>query len=298
MKECICKLKYKKFNLLFNKEDNFHSFIENFQNFTNFDENLKLVNFMQNPEYKLEDDEWFKLDIEILEKNIKNHINKIFNLFENSGDISHIEKDKFYDVKLIMYGEKNNDEWKINCQVIHPSKILKEDKKFLFLWNNGIKVFKQENLIILEDKIDFIINSKNILFKKLSDLNNIHGDFKHLYKEASQEEVENIFIKELKNIVIMNENLIKEHKISSLNLKKIKFHKDNGIFEEIKKRPTEFINYLTKYPLLKDIVKDDTIKIESDNDMKILLKACSQQVYKGEFTHEDFLASGNKKLKD
>jgi hypothetical protein len=297
MKECICKLKGRKFNLLFDEKENFKNFIESFNYFSKFDEIIESIDFMENPEYFLEENEWFKLDLEQLDKNMKNPIDKIFYLFENTAEVSHIEKNKINQIKLIMYGEKKDNKWKINCQVIYPSKILKDSKNFIS-WSNGIKVFKQENLIMVENRIDFVLDEKNIYFKKLSDLNNIHGNFKHLYKEASQEEIENIFMNELKDVILINENLIKEHQISSINLKKIKFHENNGIFEEIKKRPSEFINYLVKHPLLKDIVKDDTIEIKSDEDMKILLKACSQQVYKGEFTNEDFLASGNKKLKD
>jgi len=295
MKECICKLKGGKFNLLFNEKDNFEEFVKNLENFNAFDVIRNSIDFMQNPEYHLEENEWFKLELEQLELNIQEPVKKIFELFENSADISHIEKNKLSQIKLIMNGEKKDNEWRINCQVIYPSKILKEDKKFL-VWSNGIKVFKQENLVILEDRIDFILNEKTIYFKKLSDLNNIHGNFKHLYKEASQEEVKNIFIDELKDVVVIERSLIEENRISTNNLKKIKFHKENGMFKKIQERPTDFVNYLKKYPIIKDLVKDDKIKIESDKDIKILLKACSQQIYNGEFTNEPFLASGNRKL--
>jgi len=295
MKECICKLKKRKFNLLFNEKDNFDEFVRNLKTFNTFDEITDSIDFMQNPEYHLEENEWFKLDLEQLEQNMQKPVKKIFKLFENSADVSHIEKSKLSQIKLIMNGEKKDNKWRINCQVIYPSKILKEDKKFL-VWSNGIKVFRQENLVMLEDRIDFILDEKTIYFKKLSDLNNIHGNFKHLYKEASQEEVKEIFIDELKNVVVIEGSLIGENRITPNNLKKIKFHKESGLFKKIQERPQDFVNYLKKYPLTKDLVKDDKIKIESDKDIKILLKACSQQIYNGEFTNEPFLASGNRKL--
>jgi len=295
MKECICKLKRRKFNLLFNEKDNFEEFVKNLENFNAFDVITNSIDFMQNPEYNLEENEWFELDLEQLEQNMQEPVKKIFKLFENSVDISHIEEDKLNQIKLIMYGEKKDNKWIINCQVSKTTKILKEDKKFL-VWSNGIKIFTQENLVILEDRIDFILDEKTIYFKKLSDLNNIHGSFKHLYKEASQEEVKNIFIDELKDVVVIERSLIEENRITPNNLKKIKFHKENGMFKEIQKRPQDFVNYLKKYSLTKDLVKDDKIKIESDKNIKILLKACSQQVYNGEFTNELFLASGNRKL--
>lgn len=295
MKECICKLKRRKFNLLFNGKDNFEEFINRLEKFNAFDVIKNSIDFMQNPEYHLEEHEWFKLDLEQLEQNMQEPVKVIFKLFENSADISHIEKSKLNQIKLIMNGEKNDNEWRINCQVIYPSKILKEDKKFL-VWSNGIKVFQEENLVMLEDRIDFILDKKTIYFKKLSDLNNIHGNFKHLYKEASHEEVKNIFIDELKYVVVIERSLIKENRITPNNLKKIKFHRENGIFKTIQERPQDFVNYLKKHSLTKDLVKDNKIKIESDKDINILLKACSQQVYNGEFTNESFLASGNRKL--
>jgi len=295
MEQCICKLKRSNFNVLFDKIENLNSFKETFNNFCSFEEMdiNRTINFMNNPEYQLEEDEWFKLKIVELENNIKAHIDKIFKIFNNTTEISDISSDKLNNVKLVMYGKKIDDKWKINGQVIFYPKIIREDK--FLCWNNGVKVLN-DNVIAFKDKIDFIIDDNYIFFKKLSYLNNIHGDFKHLYKAASQKEVKNIFMDKLKDIFVFKKNLIEENKITQNNLKKIKFHKENGIFKKIQERPQDFINYLKKYPLTKDLVEDNKIKIESDNDIKILLKACSQQVYNGDFTNEQFLASGNKKL--
>ena len=90
--------------------------------------------------------------------------------------------------------------------------------------------------------------------------------------------------------------MLNNNEISSFNLKKIAFYKSNGTFQEIIDNPDEFLVYMNKYDMLKELVNDDKISIQSDNNMKIFMKACSEQVYQGDFTGDFFMANANKKI--
>jgi hypothetical protein len=299
MAECICKLKKNKFNNLFDSTAEFDKFTENVPNFCSFIniEDNNLTNFKVSPDYSLAHDEWFYLETDDLEDNVKRHIDKIYEHFRSSTDLSNIDSSTLNDIKLVMYGEEVDDKLKINFQVITSRKYIAEDKRFLF-FDNGTKLLENSNLLQFEDRADFILceATKRIYFKQLSHLNNIHGDFKHLYKEASKSDVNTIFTTQLVDLVDINSDLINNNEISSINLKKISFYKTNGTFEKIKNNPDEFLVYMNKFDVLKELVSDDKISIQSDNNMKIFMKACSEQVYQGDFTGDSFMANANKKL--
>jgi ATP phosphoribosyltransferase regulatory subunit HisZ len=195
-----------------------------------------------------------------------------------------------------MYGEEVNGKLKINFQVITKSKLITDDK-FLF-FDNGTKVLENSNLLQFEDKTHFMLceTTNRIYFKKLSHLNTIHGDFKHLYKEASREDLNQIFTKDLESLVDINSDLISNNQVSSFNLKKIAFYKTNSTFEKIKENPDQFLGYIKKFDVLKELISEDKISIQSDKNMKIFLKACSEQVYQGDFTGDSFMANANKKI--
>jgi len=299
MAECICKLKKNRFNNLFDSTDEFDKFTENVPNFCNFItiEDNNLTNFKVSPDYVLAPDEWFYLETDDLEDNIKKHINKIYEHFRSSTDLSNIDSSTLNDIKLVMYGEETDSKLKINFQVITSRKYVAEDKRFLF-FDNGTKLLENRNLLQFEDKVDFILceTTKRIYFKQLSHLNNIHGDFKHLYKEASKSDVNEIFTTQLVDLVTIDSDLINNNGISSINLKKISFYKTNGTFEKIKNNPNEFLVYMNKFDVLKELVSDDKISIQSDSNMKIFMKACSEQVYQGDFTGDSFMANANRKI--
>ena len=105
------------------------------------------------------------------------------------------------------------------------------------------------------------------------------------------------FIKEDKFLVFDNgTKILENNKISSLNLKKISFYKGSGVFQKIKDNPDEFLVYMKKFDVLKELLTADKISIQSDDNMKIFMKACSQQVYQGDFTGDFFMANTNKKI--
>ncbi|MEA2017943.1 MAG: hypothetical protein U9N59_05805 [Campylobacterota bacterium] len=298
MANCICKLKKNRFNNLFETTDDFDKFSENVSTFCSFitiDDN-NLTNFKVSPDYKPDNEEWFYLEIDELEDNITRHINTIYEHFRSSTDLANIDSTTLNDIKLVMYGEEADDKLKINFQVITKGKFITEDK-FLF-FDNGTKILENNNLLQFEDKTHFILceNTNRIYFKQLSHLNNIHGDFKGLYKEASKNDVKEVFETELVGLVDIDDDLIESNKISSLNLKKISFYKTNGTFQKIKDNSDEFLVYMDKFDLLKELIDDGTISIQSDNNMKIFMKACSEQVYQGDFTGDNFVANANKKI--
>jgi len=298
MANCICKLKKNRFNNLFETTTDFDRFaasVSNFCSFTTIDNN-NLTNFKTSPDYKPDNDEWFYLEIDGLEENITRHIDTIYQHFRSSTDLSDIDSTTLNDIKLVMYGEETDSKLKINFQVITKSKFITEDKFLVF--DNGTKILENDNLLQFEDKTHFILceATNRIYFKQLSHLNNIHGDFKGLYKEASKNDVKEVFETALVDLVDINSDLIEDNKISSLNLKKISFYKGSGVFQKIKDNPTEFLVYMNKFDVLKELINDDKITIQSDENMKIFMKACSEQVYQGDFTGDFFMANANKKI--
>lgn len=298
MANCICKLKKNRFNNLFETTDDFEKFSENVSTFCSFitiDDN-SLTDFKVSPDYKPDSDEWFYLKIDGLEENITRHIDTIYEHFRSSTDLSDIDSTTLNDIKLVMYGEETDSKLKINFQVITKSKFITEDKFLVF--DNGTKILENDNLLQFEDKTHFILceDTNRIYFKQLSHLNTIHGDFKGLYKEASKSDVKEIFETELVGLVDIDNDLIDNNKISSLNLKKISFYKGSGVFQKIKDNPDKFLVYMKKFDVLKELLTADKISIQSDDNMKIFMKACSEQVYQGDFTGDFFMANANKKI--
>lgn len=298
MANCICKLKQNRFNNLFGTTNDFDKFVESVSNFCSFitiDAN-NLTDFKASPDYVPASDEWFYLEIDGLEENVTRYIDKIYEHFRSSNDLSDIDSTTLNDIKLVMYGEETDSKLKINFQVITKSKFITEDKFLVF--DNGTKILENDNLLQFEDKTHFILceDTNRVYFKQLSHLNNIHGDFKHLYKEASKNDVKKIFETELVDLVYIDNDLIENNKISSLNLKKISLYKGSGVFQKIKDKPDEFLVYMNKFDVLKELINDDKISIQSDANMKIFMKACSEQVYQGDFTGDFFMANANKKI--
>lgn len=298
MANCICKLKQNRFNNLFETTQEFEKFSEKVSTFCGLItiEDNKLTDFKVSPDYKPDSDEWFYLEIDGLEENVTRHIDTIYEHFRASTDLANIDSTTLNDIKLVMYGEEIANKLKINVQVISKSKFITEDK-FLF-FDNGTKILENDNILQFEDRIYFILceASNRIYFKQLSHLNNIHGDFKGLYKEASKSEVKKVFNTELVDLVDIDSVLIDNNRISSLNLKKISFYNTNGVFQRIKDNPDEFLVYMDKFDILKELIVDAKISIQSDDNMKIFMKACSEQVYQGDFTGDFFLANANKKI--
>jgi len=265
--------------------------------FFNFDGNYEnLTVFIDDPEYKLDDDGWFSIDYSECEDSIKKSIQNYFNVFEDIGNIADLTKSNLSQLDFLLYAKKKNTYWQINLQTI-TSKYFIKSKSFLQFRgvNNTLEYKNEENALEFQDIVNIHICQKNkkIYFKRMSDLRKINDDFVNLYKEASVKEVKD-FVKQINDnkLFIMNEGISPE----STNLKKLKFLIDDGQIDEFFKKPKKITKYIKKYTI-KLTKKEDQYLINNNADISLLMKIFYENFYQGEITGDLKENNSNKKIK-
>ncbi len=251
--------------------------------------------FIDNPEYKLDDNTWFVIDYIKCEDSIKQSIQSYFDIFEDIGNISDLTKQNLSSLDFLVYGNKQDGNWKINLQTI-TSKYFIKSKSFLqFSGQNSTLQYKYEHdALEFQDIVNIHIcqKEKKIYFKRMSDLRKINNDFVSLYKEASIKEVKD-FVKQINdnNLFKMNDNISPE----STNLKKLKFLIDDGKINDFFKKPKKITKYIKKYTI--NLVKKEKKYLINNNvDISLLMKIFYENFYQGEITGVLKENNSNKKI--
>lgn len=182
---------------------------------------------------------------------------------------------------LITYKDVTEKEGYLVFQRVSTSRVLK-NKTILTFKTNNVEIITQSNDIIINNYPDAIYNiSENRLyFKDLLKIDSIFKGISELYRETTNEEVEEFFNSDF---VTADENFVVE-KIKTNNRKRIALilNELETMSDADKKK---IISYTKKYcPNLK--YKNRQFVISSDKDLKSLLFGIQEKYFTTEITKQ------------
>jgi len=235
-----------------------------------------------NPDHNLDEECWFKIE----KFSEKEFCLKFLKDKFDSKDFESMEKSKFNKIKYIVTIQENN----FYFQKITSSLFL---KKKLISFNEHIKLEEGDHLILnkLPDSIYFKLEDV-LIFRNISVISSIFKGIDMLYKEATDQEVQDFLSKDfIKTIGFCKD------KVSKPNRKRIALAMDtlNKLDDEEQK---SIINYINGYCSEKLIFKEDTQQFEISNDeqLKNLLYGIGQRFYTTPIGDEKRLANSIIKL--
>lgn len=235
------------------------------------------------PEYKLEEDEWFK----------------ITNFSKNDYGIENLLKQDFDSVDFDLLTKKEFDkidflfteiEQSIFFQNIPKSQLLK--KKMIGNFGESFKYIAESKQIFIKEIPDAVYDTQTdaLYFRKLESITGIFKGIDQLYREATTEETE----KFLKNDFISLDNEYDVSKVKIPNRKRIALATDilNNLTATDKKN---IFNYISKY--CSDLKKDEnSFLISSEADLKLILFGIQQRFYTTPVGNEKRIANSVIKL--
>ena len=241
------------------------------------------------PEHKLDDDSWFKIEdfdqtdfcLELLK-----------NCFDPK-DYDEIKKSEFADISYLV-SVQNGDFY---FQNVTPSSFIRL-KTLVYgevPFGEVARVVENDKQIIIKKIPDaiYLSGSKTLLFRDLSSITAIFKDIGMLYKEATQEEVDDF----LKESFIKKGKDYDSKKVSALNRKLITVAIE-ALSQLTPKAQDDMFVYVNDY-CANEIVFDVSNKkfeINCDKDLKTLLYGIHQRFYTTPFSKERRLANSIKAL--
>lgn len=235
------------------------------------------------PEYKLEEDEWFK----------------ITNFSKNDYGIENLLKQDFDSVDFDLLTKKEFDkidflfteiEQSIFFQNIPKSQLLK--KKMIGNFGESFKYIAESKQIFIKEIPDAVYDTQTdaLYFRKLESITGIFKGIDQLYREATTEETE----KFLKNDFISLDNEYDVSKVKIPNRKRIALATDilNNLTAADKKN---IFNYISEY--CSNLKKDESsFLISSEDDLKLILFGIQQRFYTTPVGNEKRIANSVIKL--
>lgn len=228
------------------------------------------------PRYKLEDDEWYKIEN-----------------FGKTDFFNPLTHQEFFSTSYVQIHSKHYDQIKYFClvknnlflfQKMLPSQLMKN--KILDL-SGEPKILENKHMIVLYKKVDAIYNKSEdtLYFRDFSKLKTFFKDIETLYREATQEEIDEFlaldFIQTTSNFTYENIGAANRKKIA-LILDKVK------TFQEEEK--TMLLNYIHEY--CSDIAyKDKTFEIATEKQLREILFGLEQRYYTTPLDKEKRLAN-------
>lgn len=232
------------------------------------------------PAYKLEEDEWFKIEdfsqkgycIELLKIDFNSIDYKQLTTFDNIEYLCSYQDEVYF------------------FQKTTPSQIIR--KKYLMITNRA--TINDKPLITINNEPDAFYDKANntLFFKKLNTITSIFRGIDMLYKEATQEETE-IFLQN--SFIQLNENF-NASSVKTANRKRIAMAMDTlSSFSDSDRK--SIYKYIKSY--CNDLNcddKDGKFLITSENDLKHLLYGIEQRYYTTVLGGEKRLANSIMKL--
>lgn len=195
------------------------------------------------------------------------------------AELDQASKDQINKLSYILIDQ--GDFWFI--QTILTSHLL---QKTSWLDVKDFRVSAENSVLIINSKPDIIVNRKNksLYFKKLSNANKVFDGIDQLYREATTNEV----------MIILDDPIVKlandmcSDKVSIPNRKRVA-----QVVERFQKmNPTErsvIIESIKGYTKLK--IEDESVVIESDNDLKLFLYGLEERYYTTHLGQEKRIAN-------
>jgi hypothetical protein len=255
-------------------------------------EDIDLTNLntvLYTPDYKLDDDEWFKLENFDQQPYCMDILKNSF----DAKEYNEIEKDQFEEISYLISVQNNS----FYFQNITPSSFLRLKTIFCgdLPFGELSKIVENRKQIVIKQIPDAIYDpkSKSLIFKNLSMITGIFSTIGELYKEATQIEVDDF----------LQESFIKKH--ASYELKKVSVLNRRLITAAIEaiskltvKEKEEMFDYVNDYCSQQIVFnpKGKSFEINNDNDLKYLLYGIHQRFYTTPFGKEKMLANSTKPL--
>ena len=184
----------------------------------------------------------------------------------------------------------NTDTSNFYFQKFTKSQIL--DKSWFSMSIGGEPKLRNEKIFTINPLANALYNKKGdiLLFRKLEDLKNIFPGIEELYREASQEEVD-----EFLNHELFNTTNYDKTKMGISNRKRIALYKDKVEQMSDNQGRQTFCQLLQKYsPSIEQ--KDNAIIIKTENDLKNILFGLDERFYTTQLSKEKRLANSVIKL--
>ncbi len=235
------------------------------------------------PEYKLEEDEWFKItNFSKNDYGIKNLLKQNF----DSVDFNSLTKQEFDEIDFLF----TEIEQSIFFQNIPKSQLLK--KKMIGNFGESFKYIAESKQIFIKEIPDAVYDTQTdaLYFRKLESITGIFKGIDQLYREATTEETE----KFLKNDFISLDNEYDVSKVKIPNRKRIALATDilNNLSAADKKN---IFNYISEY--CSNLKKDESsFLISSEDDLKLILFGIQQRFYTTPVGNEKRIANSVIKL--
>lgn len=234
-----------------------------------------------NPRYKLEDEEWYK--IENFGKT--EFFNPLTHQDFSSTSLNQIQSESYSQIEYFCFAK--NDFFIF--QKMLPSQLM---KKTILDLSDAPKILENKKMIVLHKKIDAIY-SKNediLFFRDFSKLKTFFRDIEILYREATEEEVNEFlsfdFIQTISNFTYKDIGLANRKRIA-LILDRVKTLQE--------KEKTTLLNYIHEY--CSDITyKDKTFQISTEKQLRELLFGLEERYYTTLLDREKRLANSILKL--
>lgn len=235
------------------------------------------------PDYKLEEDEWFK--ISDFSKNDYG-VEALLNHDLSSVDFNSLNRREFNKIDFLF----TKIEQDIFFQNIPKSQLIR--KKMIGCFGEVFKYIAESDQIFIKDVPDAIydIQTDILYFKKLESITGIFKGIDQLYREATAEETE----KFLQSDFISLDNGYNVSQVKIPNRKKIALATDilNNLNDDDKKH---IFNYIGEY--CSNLKKDDnSFRIASESDLKLLLFGIQQRFYTTPVGNEKCIANSVIKL--
>lgn len=237
-----------------------------------------------NPDHNLDDDSWFKIE----RFSQQDYSLSILSGDFDSKDYDDLTKSQFPKISCIIAVQGDD----FYFQKVTPSLFIK--RKTIAFGESAVVEASKERLVInsLPDAV-YRKSSDSLVFRDLVKISSIFKGIDVLYKEATEEEVEQ-FLKE--SFIGLSADY-DARKVSKPNRKRIALAM-NTLSTMSAGARTEMLDYINSYceeRLTLDKAAGE-FEITSDEDLKFLLYGIEQRFYTTPFGHEKRLANSVQKL--
>lgn len=234
-------------------------------------------------DYKLDDQQWFKIESFTSKEYCDDFLKKDF----VSAEYTNISQENFKNISHFVSVEKND----YLFQKISPSHLLR--KRYIAL-NSNPEIIKESSLIPIPYTMDAYYNkgTDTLYFKKLSRITTIFKGIDSIYREATQEET----VEFLSNPFLSLKNDFNATKVKKANRKRIALAMNtlNAFKPKEKKTLLKYIGGYCKD--LKFSKKKQAYTIESEEDLKQLLFGIEQRYYTTQIGGEKRVANSILKI--
>lgn len=182
----------------------------------------------------------------------------------------------------------------INIQFLSARHFIKYP---LISFSQTTKYINDDRLVMFDDRVDIIVdnNSRKIYFRDFTKLQHWHIDFSDLYREATNEEIENFKSHFKDNIKLFNITCnTKDIKVR--NRKKIAYALEHNLLNRFTHKDKEIKTYINNYLKNRLEYKDKQFIISNNTQIKDLIDIIFEHYYKGEITNQSLLASSNETI--